>query len=174
MNPPTTGRSGKEGDDDLHAQVQELADNGVGRNGISDQLGISRYRVDKVAKELGITFDRSATRAATAAKVADAQAEREELAAQFRSVARVILSKVLSSSPEELNPLELKDWIFTAGSAAASDARLGKLNLDVLQARNAQQTTDDLDTVVEALSTSITQITTIPEDELLAMLDGEV
>lgn len=171
MNPPTTGRPENAGGDDLHAQVQELANDGKGRNAIADQLKLSRYRVDKIAKELGISFNREATRAATAAKVADAQAEREELAAQFREVARVILSKVLSSSPEELNPLELKEWIWTAGAAASSDARYGKLNLDVLQAKSTQQATDNRNDVVEAIQISMAQIMSMGEDELEALLD---
>lgn len=172
MSQSPTSRTQNAGD--ITDQVRDLAQAGWGRNAIARELGVSNYQVDKAAQAAGVTFDRAKVAQAVQARVVDAQAEREELAAQFRSVARVILSKVLSSSPEELNPLEMKEWIWTAGAAASSDARYGKLNLDVLQSRNAQQTTDDLNTVVDALTTSITQITTIPDDELMDMLDGEV
>lgn len=110
--------------------VRRLSEQGHGRNEIARKLNVNVYQVHKAAREAGVTFDRSATKAATAARVADAQAERIELAEQFRQVGRTILTKVLDSNPGDLDPAALRDLLWSAGSAAASDARYGKLLLD--------------------------------------------
>lgn len=60
-------------------RVRELHGQGLGRNEIAAQLGRSAATVTKIAKALGLTFDRRATQAATAAKVADARARRAQL-----------------------------------------------------------------------------------------------
>lgn len=114
------------------ADVRRLADEGLGRNAIARRLGATRHAVDTAAKAAGVTFDRAATRAAVAAWQADATLEREELAADFRRVTRVVLNRILNAS--DLDPGDLRDLLWSAGSSAASDARLGRLALDV--ARN--------------------------------------
>lgn len=56
----------------LHAQ-------GLSRNAIAKQAGVSGATVTKVCHQAGLTFDRTATRAAVAAAVVDAKARRAEL-----------------------------------------------------------------------------------------------
>lgn len=56
-------------------QVAQLAAEGLGRNAISRRLGVSRRAVDEAARAAGVTWDRSATAAATAARLADVRAE---------------------------------------------------------------------------------------------------
>lgn len=56
-------------------QVAQLAADGHGRNAVARTLGVSRRAVDEAARAAGITWDRSATAAATAARLADVRAE---------------------------------------------------------------------------------------------------
>ncbi len=65
--------------DDERARIRELHAAGKSRNDIARDLGRSSSTITRAARELGLTFDRAATRAATAAKVADAKAKRAAL-----------------------------------------------------------------------------------------------
>lgn len=60
-------------------QVAKLHAAGLGRNEIARAIGRNVASVSKIAGQLGLSFDRSATRAATAAKVTDAKAKRAQL-----------------------------------------------------------------------------------------------
>jgi hypothetical protein len=60
-------------------RVRQLHAAGRGRNEIALELDRSAGIVSKIAKQLGLSFDRAVTRAATAAKVADAKAKRARL-----------------------------------------------------------------------------------------------
>lgn len=62
-------------------QVRALHADGCNRNEIARRIGRSPSTVTKIARELGLTFDRTKTKAATAARVADAKARRAYLAA---------------------------------------------------------------------------------------------
>lgn len=61
------------------AKFAELHSRGLGRNAIAAELGRSPSTVTKLARAAGVTFDRAATAAATAAKQADNRALRAEL-----------------------------------------------------------------------------------------------
>jgi hypothetical protein len=60
-------------------QVAKLHAAGFGRNEIARTIGRNVASVSKIASQLGLSFDRSATQAATAAKVTDAKARRAQL-----------------------------------------------------------------------------------------------
>lgn len=60
-------------------QVRQLHARGLGRNQIAAELGRSVSTISGVAKQLGLSFDRSKTAAATAVKVVDAKAKRAQL-----------------------------------------------------------------------------------------------
>lgn len=60
-------------------KVRDLHAAGESRNAIAEAIGRSGATVSKIADELGLSFDRSAVRAATEAKVADARARRAAL-----------------------------------------------------------------------------------------------
>lgn len=68
-------------------RVAELHAQGMSRNDIARQIKRSPSTVTKLARELGLAFDRAATRAATAAKVADAKARRADLALKLLDLA---------------------------------------------------------------------------------------
>ncbi|HEX3781690.1 MAG TPA: GcrA family cell cycle regulator [Pseudonocardiaceae bacterium] len=59
-------------------QIRVLHGQGMSRNEIAAQVGRSVGSVTNVASRLGLSFDRTATKAATAAKVADARSKRAE------------------------------------------------------------------------------------------------
>jgi IS30 family transposase len=61
-------------------QVKDLHAAGLGRNDISRELGRAAGTISKIASELGLSFGREQTAAATHAKVQDAKARRVELA----------------------------------------------------------------------------------------------
>jgi transposase len=67
--------------DDDRRRVAELHAQGLSRNAIARETGRSQATVSKLAKELGLGFDRTRTAEATRVKVIDAKARRAELAA---------------------------------------------------------------------------------------------
>lgn len=65
--------------DDERRRVRDLHTAGLSRNDIAKELGRSGSTISKIADDLGLSFDRSAVKAATEAKVADARARRAAL-----------------------------------------------------------------------------------------------
>lgn len=65
------------------ARVAQLHAEGASRNAIAKTLGRSHDLVDKLAAELGLSFDRSHTEAATAARKTDLAARRANLEAAY-------------------------------------------------------------------------------------------
>lgn len=65
--------------DDEKRRIRDLHAAGVSRNDIATQLGRSGSTITKAATDLGLSFDRAATKAATEAKVADAKGRRATL-----------------------------------------------------------------------------------------------
>lgn len=59
-------------------RIAELHAAGKSRNEIAAELGRSTGVITKMAVQMGLRFDRAATKAATAARVADAKAKRAE------------------------------------------------------------------------------------------------
>jgi len=66
--------------DDDRRRVAELHAQGYSRNAIAREIGRSMATVSKIARELGLSFDRRRTAEATRAKVLDAKARRAQLA----------------------------------------------------------------------------------------------
>lgn len=64
-------------------QIRDLHAAGHGCNDIARQLGRDRATISKHAKDLGLTFDRKQTKAATDARVADAKHKRAILSEQL-------------------------------------------------------------------------------------------
>jgi hypothetical protein len=72
----------------------ELADAGWSVRQIADELGIGVASVSRHAKGLGVSFDRSKTEAATAARVSDGRARRAELAVRLLEQAGMELDRL--------------------------------------------------------------------------------
>lgn len=60
-------------------RIAKLHGEGLARNDIAKAMKRSASTITKICGELGLSFDRSATQAATAAKVADAKSKRAEI-----------------------------------------------------------------------------------------------
>ena len=87
-------------------QVAQLAADGLGRNAIARTLGASRRAVDEAAKAAGVTWDRSATAAATAARLADVRAE---LTDSFATTADLATGRLIEAlHADELDPQVLR------------------------------------------------------------------
>ncbi|WP_113699171.1 helix-turn-helix domain-containing protein [Nonomuraea lactucae] len=69
--------------DDERQQIRDLHAAGHGCNAIARQLGRDRATISKHAKDLGLSFDRTQTKAATEARIADAKHKRALLADQL-------------------------------------------------------------------------------------------
>ncbi len=80
--------------DEQRLRLCELAEGGATVRQIADQLGIAPSSVSRYAKDLGVSFDRAQTRAATAARVADAQALRAELSVRLLDLANGELDRL--------------------------------------------------------------------------------
>ncbi|MFI9598925.1 hypothetical protein ACIHCX_03420 [Streptomyces sp. NPDC052043] len=66
--------------EDRWDELRELHSQGLGRNAISREMGITNSVVSRTAAYLGLKFDRSKMRAATAARIADLEERRSLLA----------------------------------------------------------------------------------------------
>ena len=76
------------------ARVLELHGRGFSRNAIAADLGRSHDLVDRLAREQGLTFDRTMTEAATRARKADLAARRADLSALLLEDAERLRSQV--------------------------------------------------------------------------------
>lgn len=91
----TTGKGKPRGrqapvSDETRARIVELHGEGMGRNAIAREVDLNPSTVGRICAGLGLTFDRSATRAAVEARVVDLKAERAELTAGVLADARRI------------------------------------------------------------------------------------
>ncbi|MFF3094149.1 hypothetical protein [Streptomyces cyaneofuscatus] len=75
-------------------QLRELHAEGKGRNVIAREMGIATGCVSRTAEHLGLTFDRTAIQAATAARLADLAERRSVIAVKFTDVAEDSLDRV--------------------------------------------------------------------------------
>lgn len=66
--------------DEDRDRIRQLHADGLSRNAIAAEIGRSAGVVTKVCQQLGLSFDRSATKAAVEAAVVDAKSKRTQLA----------------------------------------------------------------------------------------------
>lgn len=95
-------------------QVKALHAEGCNRNEIARRIRRAQSTVSKIAAELGLTFDRSRTKAATEAKVADAKARRAQLASDLLDDAQRLRAQLWA--PCELVKIGGKDNVPTRTS----------------------------------------------------------
>lgn len=100
--------------------VKRLHAAGEGRNSIARTLGVSHRQVDAVAAELGLKFDKRATREAVEARRVAAEMDRAELGEKFRLLALDSVDRALA----ETDPGDRRRLAMTAQSATQSDLAL--------------------------------------------------
>jgi hypothetical protein len=75
-------------------RIRDLHGRGFGRNAIARELGVSVGSITTYAGQLGLSFDRQMSRAATAARKADAAALRSELEVQLLDDAQRLRAQI--------------------------------------------------------------------------------
>lgn len=112
-----TGRAGP-----APARVKELAEQGYGRNACARELGVSRRAVDQAAREAGIDWSRTATEAATRARMADVRAA---LADDFADISDRAAERLLEAlDADELDANVLRALANVAGTSTDKLAAL--------------------------------------------------
>lgn len=81
-----------------HRRVAELHAQGKSRNEIARETGRSGRTISRIAAELGLSFERTGTIAATKAKQADAAARRVRLQHDALSAAEKLLGQMFSKT----------------------------------------------------------------------------
>jgi transposase-like protein len=74
--------------------ICELADEGYSVREVAARLGVAPSTITRNAQRMGLSFDRSATERATAARVADAKARRAETAARLIDMVNTELDRL--------------------------------------------------------------------------------
>ncbi|MHA3724332.1 GcrA family cell cycle regulator [Leucobacter sp. HY1910] len=80
--------------DPKRAQLRKLQSEGLSVRKIAEQIGVSRSTVSAWAKQEGLSFDRSKTAQAVAAKSIDLAAGRQRLAEKMLAVAEDMLDRI--------------------------------------------------------------------------------
>lgn len=101
--------------------VAHLAAEGLGRNEIARRMKVARGTVTSAAKLAGVTFDRQATAAATAARVTDLRTRRQELSARFLTVSSAVLDAV---DPDDPDARAVRERITAAAVAVDKHLRI--------------------------------------------------
>jgi hypothetical protein len=99
--PPKFSKGGRVTPEE-RAEIMRLHGLGKGRNDIARLTGRSQRTVTVVCHAEGLTFDRSATAAATEARKMDAKARRAAIVEQLYDVAEAELAYLRSKQPHEL------------------------------------------------------------------------
>jgi hypothetical protein len=135
------------GNPDVEARVRALHAQGLGHNEITRQIGCAPATMAKIVKHLGLSFDRSRTRAATQAKVDDARKARVEIIHRLYGQAIAGLDrldlpehhlkeasagKVVAYTADYLPAQDVKALITAIGTAAEKAVRLEQVDADTL------------------------------------------
>ncbi|MFC8265393.1 hypothetical protein ACFUIZ_06680 [Streptomyces cinereoruber] len=92
---------------DPHTQALDLARAGHGRNEVARLTGVPPTTVSRLAAEAGVTFDRTATAAATEARVIDSKAKRALLGGE-------LLEDISQARVQLRRATDAKDLFFAA------------------------------------------------------------
>lgn len=117
--------------DEDRQRVAELHAEGLNRNAIAREIGRSGSTVSKIAVELGLSFDRTAVKAATEARVADAKARRAALMNELLDDAEKLRQQLFA--PTTIHSFGGKDHTYNSRSV---DQPLFKDQRDIVQAVN--------------------------------------
>ena len=112
--------------DDKRAAILADIKTGKPRNAIARKHGVSPSTVTKIAKSAGATdaFDRSQTKAATEARIADAAAERASLVTASLAAAKAALARMY----EDLSQASARDAAVIFGIAVDKHLALERHN----------------------------------------------
>lgn len=80
--------------DEHRALIRELHAQGLGRNAIAEATGLAAGTVTRIAGQLGLSFARSATAAATAARQVDLRDRRQQIVEQLYDRAQANINRL--------------------------------------------------------------------------------
>jgi transcriptional regulator with XRE-family HTH domain len=86
--------------DDQRAEVERLARTGLSQAAVARESGVSRASVARICSAAGITFDRTITAAATAAKQADNRARRAALVQRLYGRTEAVMDRLEAEAYE--------------------------------------------------------------------------
>lgn len=86
--------AGRDVTDHDRAEVRRLHGEGKGRNDIARTLELAAGTITKIARELGLSFDRAPTAQATEARKTEAAARRAELELAYLAEARMLIEEL--------------------------------------------------------------------------------
>lgn len=125
-------------------QIRDLHARGFGRNAIARDVGLSAGTITTLAGQLGLSFDRSMSREATAARKADAAALRSDLELQLLDDAQRLRAQIWQPHEyreyggkdhtlrkwrqDEPTPVDKLKLMQAAGNALDRAIRLGELD----------------------------------------------
>lgn len=113
---------------------------GLGRNEIARTLGITRYRVSKIADTYGLEFINSeATQHATKAHAEYAQRDRAELEARFAALAHTELDKAEEADDDQSRFVHIRNAAISADKSIALADSAHKLNHGVDDAEEGER-----------------------------------
>lgn len=127
-------------------RITDLHGRGLSRNAIARETGWAPATITAVCQDLALSFDRTATQQATAARKADAAVIRSELELQLLEDAQRLRAQIWSPheyiahggkdfvetrwTQDEPSPLDKKHLMASAGMAVDRAIRLGELDKD--------------------------------------------
>lgn len=138
-NPPKVTQTHRDRVADLHSR-------GYGRNAIARELDLAPATITTIARELGLTFDRTATKVAVQARKTEAAAIRSELELQLLHDAQKLRAQIWQPheyiahggkdfdearwTQDEPSPVDKLKLMQAAGNAIDRSIRLGELDKD--------------------------------------------
>ncbi|WP_237527932.1 hypothetical protein [Streptomyces sp. SID2119] len=159
--------------EDKFERFLELHTQGLGRNAISREMGVTASVVSRTAEHLGVTFDRSRIEAATAARLADLAERRSILAEQLTSDAERLRKKlweptfvyafggaqnIYNSEPvDEPPPADKRSLMSTASTAIDKSLKLAP-------AETSGSGADDAKSMLGKLAQGIAELANQPDE----------
>lgn len=136
----------------IEQQILECRGYGLGRNATASFLKVSTYQVDKVSKELGITWNTEHVKEANRARSEQAKTERIRLGDKFRKIANLELEALLNG---ETTPAERKDMITVAGIAVDKDLKLAAVTGDPEEVAGQAEAIEAMDRFIAATRAAV-------------------
>lgn len=153
-------------------EIMRLHAEGHGRNEIARQIGRGTRTVSVVAAEMGLSFDRTHTAVATAARMTDARARRAALIDRYyeqahkaldrldreeHEITEVSLGKAVRYTTPELPPHDVRALLLTSTAASSQAAKLEALDGD--------PGTEAARSMLTSLADGIRRLAGAPEDD---------
>ncbi len=156
---------------ETRARVRDLHAQNLSRNAIAREIGCSPSTVSSHAKALGLSFDRSATAQATAAKTIDLAARRARLVERMMDMAEGALDEIERGEVEQTMITQAGQVVKTTRKVDMTDRR----NANVVAGTAVDKATKllDRDTGVENATSTLDALEAAIGAAARGLLDGD-